>query len=90
MGIPQVWRWGWVCLGSLGICPVGMFSGGIPEGGEGMPDGYTRGQVWGMGMYTPWTWDLGYPPPVLTSSGGHHNMYTWQAGGSILLECFLV
>ena len=32
------------------------------------------------------------PPPalVLTSSGGHHNIYSWQAVEYILLECCLV
>ena len=31
-----------------------------------------------------------YPLTVLTSGGGLWNMYNWQAGDNILLECFLV
>ena len=34
-----------------------------------------RGYVWRVG------WDLGYPPLVLTPSGGHQNTYGWQVGG---------
>ena len=33
-------------------------------------------------MSTPWTWDIEYPPPVLTPSGSHHNTYGWKAGGT--------
>ena len=63
---------------------------------ERVESGYIRGQrvyqrvgVYqrGLGWVSPWTWDLGYPPPVLAPSGGHYNMYGWQMG---LLECFLV
>ena len=39
-------------------------------------------QTWDVG--TPWPWFLGphcIGPMVLTS-GGHHSMYGWQAGGT--------
>ena len=51
---------------------------------ERVESGYIRGQrvyqrvgVYqrGLGWASPWIWDLGYPPPVLTPSGGHYNMY---------------
>ena len=68
----------------------------------GKPDEgrYARGQGWvyqkgwgGVGMYThPQTWDLGYPPSVLTPSGVHHNAYICQVGGTHptgMLSCYL-
>ena len=51
-------------------------------------------------MQYPSPLDLGYPPPVLTPSGGHQNTYSWQAGcmqptgmlnvNSILLTIFFL
>ena len=52
---------------------------------------------WGWGVYTKGggyvyphlqTWDLGSPPHPLT--GGHHNTYSWKAGGAYpigMLSC---
>ena len=71
---------------------VGMSEGGVgvSEGGVGMSEG--RGvHVQGVVCIPPvrGTWDT--HPLVLTPSGGHHNMYGWQAGGMHpLLECFRV
>ena len=40
---------------------------------------YSRGREGGY----PWTWNLGYPLPLLlTRSGSHQNIYGWQAGGT--------
>ena len=76
--------WVWLILGPFwGMTRgIGMSKGCMSKGG------YIRGWVYHRGRYTGGIYN---PPLVLTPSGGHHNTYSWQAGGmhpTGMLSCY--